>query len=326
MTGDLVLGIDGGGTKTLVALVDRAGRVVRTARAGGTNPLDNPAWRTELEAALGPVAMTPRVVAAVAALPGYGEVEAISAAQSAAIAPALAGRPQSILNDVDAAQIGAFAGQSGILILSGTGSMAWARDGQGRSHRVGGWGEAVGDEGSGFWIGHRILGHVTQSLDGRAPPTGLVDALFVELGLDLANPSDGIEGWVSGLSHPRSAIAALAPLAMRLAEAGDAGACSIVEAAAEELARHVKAIERHVGRDAAWSYAGGTFKSRLLLAAIAERIGRPPVPPRLPPIGGALLAAARLADWSTEDAWIERLRASLQQLPADQNILELTTT
>jgi N-acetylglucosamine kinase-like BadF-type ATPase len=113
---------------------------------------------------------------------------------------------------------------------------------------------------------------------------------------------------------------------MRLAETGDSGAVSIVEAAADELARHVRAIERRAGRDAPWSYAGGTFKSRFLLTAVAERIGRPPVSPRLPPIGGALLAAARLADWSTDDAWIERLRASLRSFAADQPTLELTTT
>ena len=242
------------------------------------------------------------------------------------MAPVLGSRPQSILNDVDAAHIGAFAGHAGILILSGTGSMAWARGAEGRSHRVGGWGEAVGDEGSGHWIGLRVLGQVTQSLDGRAPHTGLVEALFGELGLDLANPSDSIEGWVSNLAHPRSAIAALAPLAMRLAEANDPAALFIIDAAAQELHRHVTAIERHIGVGLPWSYAGGSFKSPLLLAAVAERIGRPPVLPRLPPIGGALLAAARLADWSTEDSWIERLRASLQNLPSDQTALELTTT
>jgi glucosamine kinase len=326
MSEDVVLGIDGGGSKTLVALVDRSGRVIRTARSGGSNPVDNPAWRRELEAALAPFAMTSNVVAATAALPAYGEVAAISAAQDEAVAWALGSRPRSILNDVDAAQIGAFAGDPGILILSGTGSMAWARDAKGRSHRVGGWGDVLGDEGSGFWIGRRILGVVTQSIDGRAPTSALVEALFANLGLDLANPSNGIEGWVSGLSHNRSAIAALAPLATRLAEAGDGQARSIIDAAANELARHVKAIERHVGRDAPWSYAGGTFASPYLLAAVTERIGRPPVAPRLPPIGGALLAAARLADWPTDNAWIERLRASIEDVSTQPSQLELTTT
>src|SRR3569833_81298 len=252
MTDDLILGIDGGGTKTLLALVDRGGHLRFTTQAAGTNPLDNPSWRDELAAVLRPVMSTPRIVAAVAALPSYGEVDAISLAQSEVIARSLGTRPQSILNDVDAAHIGAFRGGPGILILSGTGSMAWARDDDGRSHRVGGWGDTGGDEGSAYWIGHRILGMVTQSIDGRAPTTGLVNALFARLGLDPAHPSDGIEGWVSCLAHPRSAIAALAPLAMQLAADGDAVARSIVEAAADELARHVAAIARHVGHDAPW--------------------------------------------------------------------------
>jgi N-acetylglucosamine kinase-like BadF-type ATPase len=325
MTDDLVLGIDGGGTKTLVAVVDRSGRLIRTAQSGGSNPLDNPGWRAELEAALRPVVTTPRIVAAVAALACYGEVDAISAAQSDAVAHALGNRPQSILNDVDAAHLGAFGGEAGILILSGTGSMAWARDAQGRSHRVGGWGDVVGDEGSAHWIGHRVLGLVSQSIDGRAPASTLVEALFGTLGLDLANPSDGVEGWVSGLTHARSQIAGLAPLAMQAAEAGDAGARSIIDAAADELARHVTAIARVVGAEAPWSYAGGTFRSRYFLDAVAARIGRAPIPPRLPPIGGALLAAARLADWSTEEDWIEPLQASLRHLPAGRMTVELTT-
>lgn len=326
MSDDLVLGIDGGGSKTLVALADRSGRVVRTARSGGSNPLDNPAWRSELLTALGGVGELSGIAAGAAALPTYGEVEALSRAQTEAVASVLGNRPQSMLNDVDAAQIGAFAGRSGILILSGTGSMAWARDAEGRSHRVGGWGDVAGDEGSAFWIGNRTLSAVTQSVDGRAPHTNMVEALFAQIGADIANPQEGIEGWISHLVHPRSAIATLAPLAMRLAEAGDATARSIVFAAADELARHVTAIQPRVGRDAPWSYAGGTFNSPFILTAVTERIGRPPVPPRLPPIGGALLAAAKLADWSIENAWIERLQASLQELSPGQTTLELTTT
>ena len=321
----LILGIDGGGSKTDALLLDSAARIVRSTRAGGVNPLDNPAWRSELDAALGPMAGAPELLAIAAALPAYGEVEETSRDQSAAIASAFGGRAQIVLNDVDAAQIGAFAGHPGILILSGTGSMAWARDAAGRSHRVGGWGDVVGDEGSGYWIGLRILGRVSQSLDGRAAPTALVEAMFDQLGLERSHPADAIEGWVSSLAHPRSRIAALAPLAMQLAEAGDAGACAIVDAAALELARHVRAIERFAGADAPWSYAGGTFTNQFLLAAVAERVGRPPVAPRLPPIGGALLAAARLAGWPTDDAWIERLGRSLRSLSASPNDLQRTT-
>lgn len=322
---EFVLGIDGGGSKTLVMLADRSGQIVRTARTGGINPLDNPSWRRDLEGKLRQLANTPGIVAAAAALPAHGEVEAISQAQREAVASVLAGQPQLVLNDVDGAQIGAFAGEPGILILSGTGSMAWARDVAGRSHRVGGWGDVIGDEGSSHWIGHRILEAISQSLDGRAEPTALVDAVFAQLGLAGGDPADALEGWVSRFSHPRSEIAALAPLATQLAQAGDAAASAIVERAADELARHVRAIERKAGGALPWSYAGGTFASRFLLTAVANEIGRPPVPPRLPPIGGALLAAARLAGWATDDAWIERVNRSLGET-SDHNPLQLTTT
>lgn len=323
---DLVLGIDGGGSKTILAVVDGDGRIVRSSRTGGINPLDNSDWWGTLETALRPVAKTPGLAAVAAALPAHGEVEAISAAQRDAVASTLSGQPQQVLNDVDAAQIGAFAGAPGILILSGTGSMAWARDLAGKSHRVGGWGDVVGDEGSSYWIGHRILGLISQSLDGRAEPTGLVDAVFRQLGLDRTDPADALEGWVSRLGHPRAEIAALAPAAMQLAEKGDAGARSIIDAAASELALHVRAIERKAGAALPWSYAGGTFGGRLLLEEVAGRIGRPPVPPRLPPIGGALLAAAKLAGWPITDAWVERLKSALSELLERQTEPQPTTT
>jgi N-acetylglucosamine kinase-like BadF-type ATPase len=307
-----VLGIDGGGSKTLVALADEAGHITRTARGEGTNPLDRRDWRDVLDALIRPFRGEPGLAAVVAALPAHGEVDHLSAAQREAIAAAFGEVPQRVVNDVDGAHLGAFAGGAGVLILSGTGSMAWARDAEGRSYRVGGWGDAIGDEGSSHWIGRRILGRVSQALDGRAEPTTLTDALFEALAIDPADPVNGLGSWVAGLTDPRSEVAALAPIATRLAESGDAGALEIVEEAAAELARHFEAIARLAGPLRQWSYAGGTFASRVLREAVAARIGRPPQPPRLPPIGGALLAAAQLAGWSTGAAWIERLSSSLQ--------------
>ena len=320
MSDDLILGIDGGGSKALIALADKSGRIIEVSRGEGINPIDNRAWRRGLEAQLQAFAGGKGLAGVAAALPAYGEVEEISADQREVIAAAFGKVPQRVLNDVDAAQIGAFAGGAGILILSGTGSMAWARDAAGRSYRVGGWGETIGDEGSSHWIGRRVLGLVSQSIDGRAAPTPLVDAVFEHLQLDRTDPVNALEGWVSRLKNLRSGIAALAPVADRLAAAGDAGAVAIFELAAEELARHVRTIARlagvpMAGLPIAWSYAGGTFGSRMLREAVASRIGNPPRPPLLPPIGGALLAAAQHLEWQTHPAWIERLAASIQAAP-----------
>ena len=316
MTGATVLGIDGGGSKTLIAVADQGGSIVTMARGEGINPLDRADWRDVLDRQLRPFIETQGLAGVVGALPAHGEVEAISAAQWQAVSSLFPKLPTEVLNDVDAAHIGAFAGGPGILVLSGTGSMAWARDGAGRSYRVGGWGDRIGDEGSSHWIGLRILGLVSQSLDGRAEPTRLVDAVFDQLGLDRADPMNGLEGWSAHLTNPRAEIAALAPLASRVAETGDLGAIGIIEAAAEELARHVTTIGRQGSLPPIWSFAGGTFASRPLRDAVAAKLGHPPVAPLLPPIGGALLRAAKTLGWSIDPAWINRLAASLAAYPA----------
>jgi N-acetylglucosamine kinase-like BadF-type ATPase len=316
VSGDLILGIDGGGSKALVALADKSGRVLELSRGEGINPMDNRGWRPRFEAQLRGFAGANGLAGIGAAMPAYGEVEHISADQRDAIATTFGKIPQRVLNDVDAAQIGAFAGGPGILILAGTGSMAWARDAAGKSHRVGGWGETIGDEGSGYWIGRRVLGLVSQSLDGRAAPTKLVDAVFNALKIDHRDPVNGLEGWVSRLTHPRSEISALAAVCGATAEAGDAGAVAILQEAAEELARLFRAIAKLAGAAMPWSYAGGTFNSRVLREAVTSRIGSAPRPPQLPPIGGALLAAAQHLDWPVHQAWIERLAAAIEAMPA----------
>ncbi|WP_420963465.1 N-acetylglucosamine kinase [Brucella sp. IR073] len=316
MNNDLILGIDGGGTKVIVTLADRSGRILRTARGGGVNPMDNPNWRRELESQLAPFIGVPQLKAVAAALPAYGEVAELSERQRAAIGEAFPGVPQLVLNDVDAAHLGAFAGGPGILILSGTGSMAWARDTEGHSSRAGGWGDVIGDEGSSYWIGRAALSLVSQSLDGRAPPTALADALFDHLHFDKSNPLDALGGWVTGLASQRSGIAALSVLVDRVAQAGDAAAINLIKRAADELARHFRAIVHSGGPDAPWTYAGGTFASPLLLATLERRIGRPPVPPRLPPIGGALLAAAQLLDWRLDEGWIGQIAATARKAAA----------
>ena len=84
---EFVLGIDGGGSKTLVMLADRSGQIVRTARTGGINPLDNPFWRRDLEGKLRQLANTPGIVAAAAALPASGRVRPVAvSATTAAVA------------------------------------------------------------------------------------------------------------------------------------------------------------------------------------------------------------------------------------------------
>ncbi len=309
MRPDLILGVDGGGTKMMLALADRNGTFLRTGFGGGVNAMDNPGWRDELSRCLEPFRHQEGLVSVAAALPVFGEVATISRQLDEVVNRAFPNARTRVLNDVDAAHLGAFAGRSGILLLSGTGSMAWARDRAGESFRVGGWGDVVGDEGSSHWIGRLALNAVSQSIDRRSAPTALTEAIFSHLGLDRNNPMESLGSWATAHAR-RSSIAALAAVVDRTAAAGDDTAIAVLELAADQLASHHLAIAAQCEPGANWTYAGGTFRSRLLLDALAKRIGRPPVYPSLPPIGGALFAAAQLLDWPTDEGWIERVAKS----------------
>ncbi len=309
MSDDLILGIDGGGTKMMVALADRSGRILRTGLGGGVNAMDNPGWRTELERHIEPFRGETRLVAVAAALPVYGEVAHLSRLLEETIERAFPNAKTRVLNDVDAAHLGALAGKPGILVLSGTGSMAWARDAQGNSARTGGWGDIIGDEGSSYWIGRLALNLASQSIDGRRPETALEKAVFDHLGLDPADPMNSLGAWAT--SHAtRPSIAALAAVVDETAKAGDEAAIELLEHAADELARHHRAIAAHCGAGADWTFAGGTFRSALLLKALERRIGSAATTPILSPIGGAIFAAAQLLDWPIDDGWIGHVAAS----------------
>jgi len=316
MSEGVLVGIDGGGSKTLVAVADSSGQVSAMMRGRATSPLESDSWDIALGEQVRAVSARSDLLAVAAALPAYGEVESVSAAQERVIGELFGTVPQRVLNDVDAAHLGAFAGGPGILILAGTGSMAWARDEAGASHRTGGWGEIVGDEGSGYWIGKLVLSAVSKAIDGRSAPTGMVEGVFGRLGFEPGDKVNQLEGWGSRLAEPRTQIASLAPVALDFAGQGDVAARTIVGAAADELAWHVRMLERKLGAPAmGWSYAGGLFQSAVLREAVVERVGREPRPPLLPPIGGALLAAAQHLGLQPDDEFMARLASSLATVP-----------
>jgi len=119
MSDELILGIDGGGSKVLVTLADKDGRILRTALGGGVNPMDNPDWRQELERHIEPFRNEPGLAAVGAALPAYGEVAHLSSLQKRCIDEAFPDIRRTVLNDVDAAHLGAFAGARAYLSCRG---------------------------------------------------------------------------------------------------------------------------------------------------------------------------------------------------------------
>lgn len=165
-----------------------------------------------------------------------------------------------VLPDAQVALDDAFGDGPGILLVAGTGSIAFGRGPSGTEARVGGWGPVCGDEGSGAWIGRRALSVVTGSLDGREPETALVGALLTAT--ELNEPGE-LVAWAAAAST--SQIASLAAAVVSAAEGGDLRANSILDLAAEELALHVRALARELFLDeraaCPVAFAGGLLKA-----------------------------------------------------------------
>jgi glucosamine kinase len=129
-----------------------------------------------------------------------------------------------------------------LLLVAGTGSIAWGRGEDGREARVGGWGGLLGDEGSGYDIGLRALRAVVRAADGRGPPTELRDRLLGEIGLDAP---EALIRWAAGAG--KASVARLAPTVCGVANAGDEVAAAIVTGAVESLKAHVVALRQRLG-------------------------------------------------------------------------------
>lgn len=138
----------------------------------------------------------------------------------------------------------AFGEGPGILLISGTGSACFGRGPSGATARCGGWGPACGDEGSGQWIGRRALSVVTASADGREPETALVGAILTAAQV---NEPRELIAWASQATP--ALFASLAPVVASVADAGDLRANALISLAVEELLLHVRTLSRSLFGD-----------------------------------------------------------------------------
>lgn len=228
-------------------------------------------------------------------LPAYGETTRWDEALDRLAADAFDGWRYRVYNDVRLALEGALPRGAGVLVLCGTGSMAWGKAETGAEERCGGWGPLFGDEGSGFDLGMHALRAACRVTDGRGPATRL--HADVPRALGVRDMHDVLALLSDTPAVPRARVAQLGRVVTDAAEAGDAVAEALLGDAVRELADHVDALVARLAlaRDTPLSTAGGLFRSRALAAAFAAELAgrgyRPPAPPRHPPAwGGALLA------------------------------------
>ncbi len=243
----IVVGVDGGGTRTRVLVADEQGREIVSVEGGGSAVRPGEAERSaDVIAALVRDALAssdmrhvmPKVLCVGVA--GVGRD-----AERQALWQALASRDVAeevvVHADATVALDDAFGEGPGVLLIAGTGSVAFGRGPTGTFGRCGGWGPYFGDEGSGSWIGRKALSVVTAAADGREPETALTGAVLTAAEV---NDVSQLTPWAAAASP--GALATLAPVVMSVAESGDLRANALLTLAVEELMLHLRTLARQL--------------------------------------------------------------------------------
>ena len=296
------LGIDGGQSGTKGLLSDDNGRVLGVGQGGPCNHVTADEGRAKFLNAVGSVlsqacqaagldSSSLEFASVCLGFSGGAEDKETSSREL------IRSRKYKVTHDAEIALTGATEGQPGIVIIAGTGSMAFGRDASGRTARAGGWGYLFGDEGGGFDLTRQALRSALQHEEGWGVPSTLRDRLLAA--------TDAVS--INQLMHrfytqefSRPAVAALSSLVSDAAEEGDEEAQRILFDAASQLVTYVEGVHRVIFQPmqaVPIAYIGGVFKSRLLLEefvkTIRYRLACRVVPPKLSPAAGALLEALR---------------------------------
>ena len=225
-----VLGIDAGGTKTVALLADAEGRIVGEGRAGAANLQTEGELEVEkilhtvIERATDGRQLTPAAVC----LGMAGVDRQDDALIIRDVMRRLGFRSNTlIVNDALIALVAGAGASPGVVVISGTGSIAYGVSHHGVAARAGGWGPTLGDEGSGYWIGRRALAAVMRDVDGRGPQTELTRLVLRHF--SLPKP----EALVAEIYHQpqgRRAIASLGAVVDGARDDGDPVAIDIMSA------------------------------------------------------------------------------------------------
>jgi N-acetylglucosamine kinase-like BadF-type ATPase len=205
----------------------------------------------------------------------------------------------TVTTDAHAALYGATSASPGIIVISGTGSIALGRNDQLRTARAGGWGYIFGDEGSAFDIARQALRAILRHQEGWGPPTALTSTLLEAT--QTADANQLMHAFYTD-EYPRSRVATFARLVDHVASHGDPVATQILNQAARDLHTFVAAVRTQLfspAQPVLICPIGNTFQSAILrhhfetLALLAD--GARVADPAFSPAQGALLEAYRLA-------------------------------
>ena len=300
----LVLGVDGGGTKSLGLVSDHLGNVLARREVGPSNPTVVGFERAAknlfdlISSCSNDVHCKPEELEAVVlALAGAGRKEnqrrVYETISDLFLKAGWKVPPLIIDTDARAALEGAFAGAPGVIVIAGTGSVVCGKTNRGEIVSIGGWGRVLGDEGSGFYIGREALKALALHLEGRGEAHALAQVLANKF--NLANREDII----AAVYHEKFDIASLAPAVLDAAAQNDLVSQRILQHSAALLAEQVRVIVLRMGilRKVGLVFCGGlidheTVYANVLHMKILKMLPQVDIrPPLHPPAYGAVIMA-----------------------------------
>lgn len=298
----LFLGVDGGQSSTTAAIGDETGRLLGRGEAGPCNHVDSDQGRERLVAAI--TAAVSQAAAAAGLAPDVEFDAAVFGMSGGAgdkrevIASLVHTRRLEVTDDAHIALLGATAGGPGIVVISGTGSIALGRSAEGKIARAGGWGYIFGDEGSGFDLVRQALRAALRHEEGWAPPTSLAARLQKATG---ASANDALHLFYTR-DWPRDRVATLAPLVEQAALEGDSIARNLLQQAAQQLSTLAASVRSQLfpkGSPVFIATIGGMFQCKMLSEFFRLLVELEPGcsvgPPKHDPAQGALLAARAIS-------------------------------
>jgi glucosamine kinase len=228
------LGIDGGGTKTRCVVGDEnselgagtssSSKVQRVGEACARDALAGAVNEACVQAGISPR----QIIRTCAGITGAARPEIAGIMRD--LMTSIVGGHVEIVGDIEIAFEDAFGSGSGVMLIAGTGSIAFGRNEKGESARAGGWGYPISDEGSGQWIGAEAVREALRARD-RGHPCGLLNDLIAKL------DASSFEDFIVRLNaNPSLDFATLFPTVLAASNGGDGAAREILTRAGRELA------------------------------------------------------------------------------------------
>lgn len=295
-----VLGIDGGGTSTRCAVGNEQ---VELSRAVGPTSKLARVGEEGARAALGETireacraaGIAPRQIAyTVVGITGAGSAEV--AQRVRAIVGGMVAGEVEVAGDMVIAREAAFPGAPGVIVIAGTGSIAYGRNDKGQTARAGGWGPLLSDEGSGEWIGRAAMRAALRAFD-EGDSTRLLGAMWETWQV---RSRDEMVAALNAAPPPE--FAALFPRVLAAAADGDPLAARVLDSAGRELARLAQVVMRQLwaaSKPVSVALCGGIFENAGLVrqsfreTLLAERPGASVQSSPVEPVAGALFLARR---------------------------------